>query len=53
MGDHTGPRRFVADPASGFAGLLPEGPELRAPASMADYQAMQRALTLLAANCGG
>jgi len=51
MGDYTGPRGFVADPAAGFAGLSPESPELRAPASAADYQAAQRARTLYRANC--
>ncbi|WP_232629730.1 hypothetical protein [Methylobacterium sp. Leaf118] len=51
MGDHAGPRRFVADPAEGFFGRLPEGPELRSPGSPADFQAMQRARALFEANC--
>lgn len=51
MGTYTGPRAFVADPAGDFLGRLPEGPELRNPRSPADYQAMQRARTLFAANC--
>lgn len=51
MGTYTGPRAFVADPGGGFLGRLPEGPELRNPASPADFQAMQRARTLFAANC--
>lgn len=53
MGTYVGPRGFVADLAEGFFGLLPEGPELRNPASMADFQAMERAKALFAAHCGG
>lgn len=51
MGTYTGPRAFVANLAEGFFGRLPEGPELRAPASMADFQAMERAKSLFAENC--
>lgn len=51
MGAYTGPRGFVADLADGFAGRLPEGPELRSPAGMADYRAMERARTLFGDNC--
>ena len=51
MGTYTGPRGFAADLAQGFFGRLPEGPELRSPASMADFQAMERAKVLFAENC--
>lgn len=51
MGTYTGDRGFVADLAAGFAGLLPEGPELRNPASPDQYRAMERALSLYRANC--
>ncbi|MGU3539403.1 hypothetical protein [Methylobacterium sp. A54F] len=51
MGAYTGPRGFVADLKAGFLGRLPEGPELRNPASAADYRAMERARDLYAANC--
>lgn len=51
MGSYTGPRGFVADLADGFVGRLPEGPELRAPASMADFRAMERTKALFTANC--
>lgn len=51
MGQYTGPRAFVADPDAGFAGLVPDAPELRHPASPADYAAMQRTLTLFSAHC--
>ncbi len=53
MGSYTGPRGFVADLGSAFLARLPEGPELRNPASPADFQAMQRAQALFAANCTG
>ena len=51
MGQPVGPRRFVADLDAGIAGILPDGPELRNPGSPQDYAAMQRILTLYAANC--
>ncbi len=51
MGTHTGPRPFVADLAENVLGRLPEGPELRSPASPADFKAMQRAQALYQANC--
>lgn len=51
MGNPVGPRRFVADLAAGIAGLVPDGPELRNPATPQDYAAMQRILALYAANC--
>ncbi|KQP32596.1 hypothetical protein ASF27_17640 [Methylobacterium sp. Leaf102] len=51
MGQHVGPRGFVADLEAGFAALVPDGAELRNPASPAHYAAMQRALALFAANC--
>ncbi|GJE72816.1 hypothetical protein [Methylorubrum podarium] len=51
MGAHTGPRPFVADLAENFLGRLPEGPELRSPASPAAFTAMERARALFAANC--
>lgn len=51
MGTYTGPRPFVADLPTAFAGKLPEGPELRSPASMAAFRDMERAKTLFAANC--
>lgn len=51
MGQYTGPRAFVADPDAGFAGIVPDAPELRHPASPADYAAMQRTLTLFSAHC--
>ncbi|MBD8909395.1 hypothetical protein [Methylorubrum zatmanii] len=51
MGVHTGPRGFVADLPEKFIGRLPEGPELRSPASMADFRAMERARALYEANC--
>ncbi len=51
MGAYTGPRGFVADIPEKFLGRLPEGPELRSPASPADFQAMERARALYAANC--
>ena len=52
MGAYTGPRGFVADLAEGFVGRLPEAPEMRHPASAADYRAMERARALFAENCG-
>ncbi|KQP74742.1 hypothetical protein ASF41_17295 [Methylobacterium sp. Leaf111] len=51
MGNPVGPRRFVADLAAGIAGLVPDGPELRNPATPQDYAALQRILALYAANC--
>lgn len=51
MGAYTGPRGFVADPVEGLFGFLPDGPELRNPASLADFRAMERAKSLFAANC--
>lgn len=51
MGAYTGPRGFVADLSDGFIGRLPEGPELRNPASVADFRAMERAKALFAQNC--
>ena len=51
MGAHTGPRPFVADLSENVLARLPEGPELRSPASPGDFQAMQRAKTLFEANC--
>lgn len=51
MGAHTGPRPFVADLSERFFGRLPEGPELRSPASPADFRAMERARALFEANC--
>lgn len=51
MGTYTGPRPFVADLAQNFLGRLPEGPELRSPASPAAFTAMERARALFAANC--
>ncbi len=51
MGQHVGPRGFVADLESGFAAIVPDGPELRNPASPAHYAAMQRTLALFSANC--
>ncbi|WP_036266466.1 hypothetical protein [Methylobacterium sp. 10] len=51
MGAHVGPRPFVADPESGFAGIMPDAAEIRHPSSMAQYQSFQRTLTLLSANC--
>ena len=51
MGNPVGPRRFVADLAAGIAGIVPDGPELRNPATPQDYAAMQRNLALYAANC--
>ncbi|MDP4026636.1 hypothetical protein Q8W71_28925 [Methylobacterium sp. NEAU 140] len=51
MGTYTGARPFVADLAGGFFGRLPEGPELRNPASIADYRAMERAQELFTRNC--
>ena len=51
MGAYTGPRPFVADLPERFLARLPEGPELRNPASPADFQAMQRAQALFEANC--
>lgn len=51
MGQHVGPRGFVADLGAGFAAIVPDGPELRNPASPAHYTAMQRTLALFAANC--
>ncbi|KQO56045.1 MULTISPECIES: hypothetical protein [unclassified Methylobacterium] len=53
MGVHVGPRPFVADTGSGFAGILPDAAEIRHPSSMAQYQGFQRILALLAANCEG
>ena len=51
MGQHVGPRGFVADLGAGFAAIVPDGPELRSPASPAHYTAMQRTLALFSANC--
>ncbi len=51
MGVYTGPRPFVADLTAGFAGKLPEGPELRSPGSMAAFRDMERTQSLYAANC--
>lgn len=53
MGVHVGPRPFVADTGSGFAGILPDAAEIRHPSSMAQYQGFQRVLVLLTANCEG
>jgi hypothetical protein len=53
MGTYTGPRPFVFDPATGLAGRLPEGPELRNPASLAEYQSMERTRALFVAHCTG
>lgn len=53
MGTYTGPRPFVFDPATGIAGRLPEGPELRHPASMAEYQALDQVRALFVAHCTG
>ncbi|WP_019904003.1 hypothetical protein [Methylobacterium sp. 77] len=53
MGAHVGPRAFVADPGSGFSGIMPDAAEIRHPSSMAQYQGFQRTLALLAANCDG
>ena len=51
MGSYTGPRAFVFEPGTGVAGRLPEGPELRNPAGVAEYRAMERTLALFAAHC--
>lgn len=51
MGRYTGPRGFVADLAGGFAGIAPDGPELRYAASPQDYRDKQRTLSLYQANC--
>jgi hypothetical protein len=51
MGTYTGPRPFVFDPATGLAGRLPEGPELRNPANLAEYQSMERTRALFVAHC--
>lgn len=51
MGTYTGPQPFVADLGETFLGRLPEGPELRSPASPAAFKAMQRAKVLYEANC--
>ncbi len=51
MGQHVGPRGFVADLGAGFAAIVPDGAELRNPASPAHYAAMQRTLALFSANC--
>lgn len=51
MGTYTGARPFVFEPDTGFLGRLPEGPELRNPASVADYTAMERVRTLFTLNC--
>jgi hypothetical protein len=51
MGAYTGPRPFVFDPVTRFLGRLPEGPELRNPASMADFNAMEQARARYAQNC--
>ncbi len=53
MGNHVGPRPFVADPDAGFAGLMPDAAEIRHPSSMAQYRDFQRILALLAENCEG
>ncbi len=53
MGTYTGARPFAFDPATGVVGRLPEGPELRNPASMADYQALERVRALYVAHCTG
>ena len=53
MGIYTGSRPFVFDPATGVAGRLPEGPELRHPASMAEYKALDQARALFVARCTG
>ncbi|MGC5778672.1 hypothetical protein [Methylobacterium sp. NFXW15] len=53
MGTYTGPRPFVFDPATGVAGRLPEGPELRHPSSMAEYQALDQARAHFVAHCTG
>lgn len=53
MGTYTGPRPFVFDPATGLAGRLPEGPELRNPPSLADYRSMERTRALFVAHCTG
>ena len=51
MGAYTGPRGFVSKPEEGFFGRMPEGPELRSPASMEDFRAMERAKALFHDNC--
>lgn len=53
MGQYTGPRAFVADPDAGFAGVVPDAPELRHPGSPAEYAAMQRTRALFSAHCEG
>lgn len=44
-------RPFVFNPETRIRERLPEGPELRNPASMAEYTALERARTLDAQNC--
>ena len=51
MGSYTCPRPFVSDPASRVFERLPEGPELRNPASAADFAAMEQTKRLFAQNC--
>lgn len=51
IGTYTGARPFVFDPESRFFGRLPEDPELRNPASMADFTAMEQARTRYRQNC--
>jgi hypothetical protein len=51
MGQHVGPRGFVADLGAGFAAIVPDGAELRNPTGTAHYAAMQRTLALFSANC--
>ncbi|TXM72705.1 hypothetical protein FV222_11350 [Methylobacterium sp. WL103] len=51
MGTFTGPRPFVFEPGTGVVGRLPEGPELRNPASIAEYRSMERTRALFAAHC--
>lgn len=51
MGAYTGARPFIFDPEARFFGRLPEGPELRSPASMADFTAMEQARTRYVQSC--
>jgi hypothetical protein len=51
MGNYTGARPFVFDPESRIFGRFPEDPELRNPASMADFTAMEQARTRYLQNC--
>ncbi|MGU3539859.1 hypothetical protein [Methylobacterium sp. A54F] len=51
MGAYTGARPFVFDPETRFFGRLPDDPELRNPASMADFTAMEHARARYLQNC--